>query len=52
VGTFNVAIGYLLVCRVGNFEMRRWRDLLVVGLGGLLMARMLAQAFGRIYGGA
>lgn len=51
-GTFNVVIGYLLICRVGNFEMRRWRDVLVVGLGGLLMALMLAQAFGRIYGGA
>jgi hypothetical protein len=50
-GLFNLLIGYLLICRVGTFELRRTRDLLVVGIGALLMAVMLARAFGRVYGG-
>lgn len=50
-GTFNLVIGYLLVCRVGNFNVRRTRDLLIVAVGGLLMAMMLARAFGRLSGG-
>ena len=50
-GAFNLAIGYLLVCRVGQFELRRTRHILVTGIGGLLMALMLAHAFGRFYGG-
>jgi hypothetical protein len=50
-GLFNLAIGYLLVCRVGTFELRRTRDLLVVGVGALLMAVMLARAFSRLSGG-
>jgi hypothetical protein len=48
-GSFNLVIGYLLVCRVGKFDLRRTRDVLVVGVGGLLMAIMLPQAFGRVY---
>ena len=50
-GLFNLLIGYLLICRVGTFELRRTRDLLVVGIGALLMGVMLARAFGRVYGG-
>ncbi len=50
-GTFNLVVGYLLVCRVGRFELRRSRDVLVVGVGGFLMAVMLALAFGQLYGG-
>ena len=50
-GAFNLVIGYLLVCRVGAFDLRRTRHVLVAGLGFLLMAVMLARAFGRFYGG-
>ncbi|HUL61346.1 MAG TPA: hypothetical protein VLU43_18860 [Anaeromyxobacteraceae bacterium] len=50
-GAFNAVAGYLLVCRVGRFEPRRTSHVLPVGLGGLLMALMLARAFGRFYGG-
>ena len=50
-GAFNLVIGYLLVCRVGKFELRQTRDVLIVGLGGLLMAVMLARAFGQVYRG-
>jgi hypothetical protein len=49
-GTFNFVVGYLLVCRVGQFELRRTRHVLLVGVGGLLMAVMLAQTFGRLHG--
>ena len=50
-GAFNLVIAYLLLCRVGQFELRRTRHVLVVALGALLMAIMLAHAFGRFYGG-
>lgn len=50
-GAFNLAIGYLLICRIGTFELRRTRHVLVAGLGVLLMALMLARAFGWFYGG-
>ena len=51
-GTFNLVVGYLLVSRVGTFDLRRTRDVLIVGAGGFLMAVMLTQIFGSLYGGA
>lgn len=51
-GSFNFLIAYLLIGRVGTFQLRRTRDAVIVGIGGLLMAMMLSQAFGKIYGGA
>ena len=51
-GMFNLIAGYLLVCRVGRFELRRTRHVLLVGSGGLLMAIMLARAFGRLHPGS
>lgn len=50
-GYFNLVIAYLLLCRVGKFDLRRTIHVVVAGLGGLLMALMLAYAFGRFYGG-
>jgi hypothetical protein len=50
-GFFNFAIGYLLVFRVGSFELRKTRHVLVFGAGILTMSIMLAQAFGRFHGG-
>ena len=50
-GLFNLAVGYLLVCRVGSFDLRRTRHVLILGLGVLAMAVMLSRAFGRFYGG-
>jgi hypothetical protein len=50
-GTFNLIIGYLLVCRVGKFDLRRTKDALLVGAGILLMAVMLSRAFGAVFGG-
>ena len=47
----NLVIAYLLISRVGVFQLRRTRDVLLVGAGGLLIGVMLSQAFGSIYGG-
>ena len=33
-GTLNLAVGYLLVCHVGEFHFRRIPDVLVLGAGG------------------
>jgi hypothetical protein len=50
-GLFNLAVAYLLVCRVGSFNLRNTRHVLVLGAGILLMSLMLARAFGRFHGG-
>jgi hypothetical protein len=50
-GMFNLAIAYVLVCRVGSFELRQTRHVVIVGLGMLVMGIMLARAFGRFHGG-
>jgi hypothetical protein len=50
-GFFNFALGYLLVCRVGSFDLRRSRHALVLGLGILLMGLLLARQLGRLHGG-
>jgi hypothetical protein len=50
-GFFNLAVGYVLVCRVGKFELRNTRHVLVLGLGVLAMGVMLARTFGRFYDG-
>jgi len=50
-GSFNMAVGYLLVVRVGAFDLRSTGDVSASGLGGLLMAIMLARTFGRLHGG-
>ena len=50
-GALNLIIAYLLIARVGAFDLRMTRDVLIVAAGGLLMAVMLSQAFGQIYGG-
>ncbi|MFZ3218069.1 MAG: hypothetical protein WA192_18565 [Candidatus Acidiferrales bacterium] len=48
-GAFNIVIGYLLVCRVGEFHLRETPSVAAFGVGGLLMAVMLARTFGRVY---
>ena len=50
-GLFNLAIGYLLVCRVGSFNLRRTLDVLALGAGVLIMSVMLAHTFGKLHGG-
>lgn len=50
-GFFNLAVAYLLVCRVGSFELRKTRDVLVLGAGALIMGVMAARTFGPLHGG-
>ena len=50
-GFANLVVGYLLLARVGTFDVRRSRHVIVSGAGALLMSIMLARAFGRFHGG-
>jgi len=51
-GFFNLVVGYLLICRVGSFDLRRSRPVITLGAGALLMSLMLARTFGRLHGGS
>jgi len=48
-GAANTGIGYVLLYRVGNFAMTHSLEVLVAGLGGLLMSVQLASHFGQVY---
>jgi hypothetical protein len=50
-GTFNAIIGYLLVFRVGYSAVHDGQSLAIVGVGGLAMGLMLANAFGQVFAG-
>jgi hypothetical protein len=50
-GAFNIAVGYLLIYRVGNFDIRATADAGTAGLGAVSMAIMAARTFGRFHGG-
>ena len=50
-GFFNLVVGYLLVCRVGDFALRNTADVAALGLGGLLIGLFLARHFGHFHGG-
>ena len=50
-GFFNLAAGYVLICRVGSFDLRSTDQVIVLGLGALVMSIMLARVFGRFHGG-
>src|ERR1700689_1948909 len=49
-GSFNIAVGYLLIFRVGFFDPRRTSHVLAVGLGALLISLIAARSFGRFHG--
>jgi hypothetical protein len=50
-GILNAAVGYLLVCRVGNFDLKSTPDVVVSGLGATLISFFSARHFGRFHGG-
>ncbi|SJZ31979.1 hypothetical protein SAMN02745126_00288 [Enhydrobacter aerosaccus] len=50
-GFFNIAVGYVLVCRVGDFDLKSTGDIVAFGAGGLLIALFSARHFGRFHGG-
>lgn len=50
-GAFNLVVGYLLIYRVGSFDIRATAHAGAVGLGMLLMGLVAARTFGRFHGG-
>jgi len=50
-GAFNLAVGYLLVCRVGHFDLRATDDAIALGSGALVLGVVTARLFGRFHGG-
>jgi hypothetical protein len=50
-GFFNIIIFYLLVCRVGDFDLKNAADAAAFGLGMLALGLPSAQHFGRFNGG-
>ena len=50
-GLFNLVVGYVLVCRVGDFGLRATSDVVALGLGALTIALFSAWGFGRFNGG-
>jgi hypothetical protein len=50
-GFFNLTVAYVLLCRVGDFNLRSTPDVAASGLGVLVMGLMAARSFGRFHGG-
>jgi len=50
-GFFNAVVGYLLVVRVGSFELRSTTNVLALGLGALVISLQVARHFGKFNGG-
>jgi hypothetical protein len=50
-GLFNLAVAYILILRVGSFNIHSTAHVLSAGAGMLVMSLMLARTFGRFHGG-
>src|SRR6202167_4474142 len=50
-GFLNLAITYVLICRVGDFNLRSTVDAAALGLGFLAIGLFAARHFGRFHGG-
>ena len=50
-GVFNLAVAYVLICRVGDFSLHSTVHVVTLGLGFLLMGLFAARHFGRFHGG-
>ena len=50
-GFFNLVVGYLLVCRVANFDLRYATHIVALGLGVLFIGLFSARHFGQFHGG-
>ena len=51
-GTFNLIVAYLLLVRLGSFDLHALADAGACGAGLLAMGLMLARTFGPLHGGA
>jgi hypothetical protein len=50
-GWFNVAMAYVLLCRVGAFDLRNGQHLVVTTIGAFAISLFAARRFGRFNGG-
>jgi hypothetical protein len=50
-GFFNAVVGYLLVVRVGIFDLRSISDVVALVIGVLLISLFSARHFGQFHGG-
>ena len=50
-GLFNLVVGYVLLCRVGDFSLKDTSDVVALALGALAIALLSAWGFGRFNGG-
>lgn len=50
-GAVNIAIGYVLVLHVGNFDLRATWDAVAFGAGLFVIAALSARVFGPLHGG-
>ncbi len=50
-GFLNLAVAYVLICRVGDFMLKDTPDILALGAGAFLIALFSARHFGRFNGG-
>jgi len=50
-GWFNLGVAYLLLVRVGAFDVRNNTHVAAAGVGAFLMTIMAARSFGRFHGG-
>lgn len=50
-GFANFIIAYLLIVRVGNFDLRVTNNAIALGVGVLFMGIISARLFGRFHGG-
>jgi hypothetical protein len=50
-GFANLVVAYLLICHVGEFDLRSTTDAAALGLGILFLGLVTARLFGRFHGG-
>lgn len=50
-GFFNIVAAYLLLVRVGHFDLRSTRDVVAVAAGVLVIGLFSARHFGQFHGG-
>lgn len=50
-GFINIVAGYVLVCRIGDFDLKNTSDVIALGTGVLAIALFSARHFGRFHGG-
>jgi hypothetical protein len=50
-GFLNAAVSYVLICRIGEFDLHSTIDVAFLGFGFLGMGLVAARQFGRFHGG-